>query len=422
MRRDALVAYLIGPGPAVALTPPLLSSDDIFNRFLIDPEMCACGLTTRLLEASLAVQQFVQQCFLGLVTGVSVDSTVDPGWNQWSWMSQFRRWQANRQVFLYPENYLLPELRTDQSPFFVDFENELKQSNCDADATAAAFENYLRKLVEVRNLVVAAHYHETRADGSVVLHVFAKTRGTPPKWYYRTRAEGSFGSGIWSAWEALNLDITSEHLAPVIWDQRLHLVWPIFKQISEKASAQNIPTTSGGAATPSSAPPARKFWTVEFAMSELSAGQWQAKRTYAEKCYFQINSSTDSPRAFTVRASQDSGFNLNIVVYYTGTLLSGGIFGITWRAPENALQVAVCVLSMPDAPLAVSQSRLAPLPDMESLTNLSQSTFIDLSLEPDYAQIESNLLFPIPGPSPQPTASAVKIWSTATTVRRILEP
>ena len=47
------------------MTPPLLSSDDIFNTFLIDPEMCPCGITTRLLEASLAVQQFVQQCFLG---------------------------------------------------------------------------------------------------------------------------------------------------------------------------------------------------------------------------------------------------------------------------------------------------------------------------------------------------------------------
>ena len=74
-------------------------------------------------------------------------------------MSQFRLWQANRQVFLYPENYLLPELRNDKSQFFTDLESDLKQSNCDADATTAVFENYLRKLAAVRNLTVAAHYN-----------------------------------------------------------------------------------------------------------------------------------------------------------------------------------------------------------------------------------------------------------------------
>ena len=174
-RRDALVAYLLGHGPSVPIASPLLSSDDIFNYYLIDPQMCACGITTRLLEASLAVQQFVQQCFLKLVSPVAIDTTIDSGWNQWTWMKQFRLWQANRQVFLYPENYLLPELRTDKSPFFVDLENDLKQSNCDNDAAVAAFQSYLRKLVEVANLVTAAHFQETKADGSRLLHIFART-------------------------------------------------------------------------------------------------------------------------------------------------------------------------------------------------------------------------------------------------------
>ncbi|MEO6973162.1 MAG: neuraminidase-like domain-containing protein [Rhodoferax sp.] len=369
MRRDALVAYLIGQGPVVALAPgdfvgipPLLSSDDIFDYYLIDPEMCACGITTRLLEASLAVQQFVQQCQLGLVPTVTFDAAAYPGWTEWSWMSQFRLWQANRQVFLYPENYLLPELRTDKSPFFADLESDLAQSNCDADAVTAAFENYLRKLVQVRNLVVAAHYHETRADASGVLHVlhlFARTRGTPPQWYYRTRTGVSTGSGIWSAWQALNLDIASDQVVPVVWDQRLHLVWPIFKQISEKASTQTIPTTSGGNANPSSMQPANKYWTVEFAMSERSAGQWQAKRTYAEKCFF---NGQKSPLEFTFRAFQDARFNLQLEVYMDADL------------------AATATLTMPEAPLAVYQ-----LP-MDHFAEVDPST-IDLTQEPSIALI-----------------------------------
>jgi hypothetical protein len=383
-RRDALVAYLTGPGPAIPTTPPLLDSDDIFNTFLIDPQMCPCGITTRLLEGSLAVQQFVQQCFLGLASGVSVDAVSDPGWKQWSWMSQFRLWQANRQVFLYPENYLLPELRTDQSPFFAELGNELKQGNCDTDATTAAFETYLRKLVEVRNLVVGAHYRETRADGSRMLHVFARTQGTPPKWYYRSRAEGIAGAGLWSAWSPVGLDIGADQVVPFVWDQRLHLVWPAFKQISEKAAPQSIPHVDAGAPTPSTAPPPRKFWTVQFSMSELSAGVWQPKRTYAEKCYIEADTPT---LGFTLRAFADAQSNLQLEIYLNVHWVNND----TW----SGVLVSSGMLNMPDAPLITYSENSFPA-----------AATVDLSQEPSYALVTQKVQFP----NALTTAPNYKFW------------
>ncbi len=384
-RRDALVACLLGPGITSTAASPMLTTDDLFDYYLIDPEMSSCALTTRLLQASLAIQQFVQQCFLNLVTGVKIDATADPAWNEWSWMKQFRLWQANRQVFLYPENYLLPELRTGKSPFFTDLENDLRQSNCDDDAVIAAFENYLRKLVEVSRLVISAHYHETKPDGTRVLHVFAHTRGTPPKWYYRTRADGTLGSGIWSAWEPLNLDIPDGQLIPVMWDQRLHLIWPVFKQKSEKAADQPIPQTGGN--TQTSASPPVKFWVVEFALSELSAGQWQAKRTIAEKMYFQLE---DPPTGFTFRAFQDSNSNLQIEVY-ASVIAEGNIptnipvtdAGMVEAASSKATitvpvqLIAVGQLPTPEAPLSV----------VEATFSLPPSNMIDLANDPTYAKI-----------------------------------
>jgi hypothetical protein len=379
-RRDALVAYMLGSGPA-APTPPLLTTDDIFNYYLIDPEMCSCALTTRLLQASLAIQQFVQQCFLNLFfSSVSVDMS-NSLWSEWSWRQQYRLWQANREVFLYPENYVLPETRTNASSFFTDLENDLRQSNCDADAAEAAIQNYLRKLVGVANLQVAAHYNQTLPDGSTVLHVFAHTRGTPPQWYYRTRttmppASGATtmpsAAGAWSAWESLNLDIASQQLVPVIWDQRLHLVWPVFKQIAEKASDQNVPAAGGGTA---SAP--QKFWAVEFAMSELSTGQWQAKQTIAEKMFMNTE---DSPLAFTFRAWQDPCFNLQLAVYYMKLETDDGETGQLVSRPPSAGPsnlVATATLPMPESPLAVFESvGLRPDP-----------TLVDLSQEPTFALV-----------------------------------
>ena len=370
-RRDALVAYLLGPGPVASPGAQFLTTDDIFNYYLIDPEMCACGETTRLLQPSLAIQQFVQQCFLGLTFGATVDTTAAE-WEEWSWRQQYRLWQANREVFLYPENYVLPELRTNASPFFKDLEKELRQTNCDADAVEAAFENYLRKLVSVANLVVAAHYDQANRDGTTALHVFARTRGTPPQWYYRTRTGRAPAAGTWTAWTSLNLDITSDQLMPVIWDRRLHLVWPIFKQITEKQGPQSIPSQGAGSPPPPASQPPKKFWSVQFAMSELAAGRWQPKRTIDEKMYLSPLPGNDSPLAFMFKVFQDPSFNLKIQAHLLGI---GGY-----------LTVAEGSLPAPDSPFSVTQ--------LDQYT--PDQKFIDFSKEPTYALINPY------NPPPQP--------------------
>ncbi len=44
-------------------------------------------------------------------------------------MKRYRVWEANRKVFLWPENWLEPELRDDQSPFFKQTMGELLQGD-----------------------------------------------------------------------------------------------------------------------------------------------------------------------------------------------------------------------------------------------------------------------------------------------------
>jgi peptidoglycan hydrolase-like protein with peptidoglycan-binding domain len=365
-RRDALVAYLLGPGPVTSPGAQFLTTDDIFNYYLIDPEMCACGETTRLLQPSLAIQQLVQQCFLNLTINATVDMT-DPRWKEWSWRQRYQLWRANREVFLYPENFLLPETRGDASPFFTDLERDLRQTNCDADAAEAAFQDYLRKLVGVSRLVVAAHYNQIKPDGSEVLHVFGRTRASPPQWFYRTRTSPTPGNGTWSAWTALNLDIASVHLLPVIWDRRLHLVWPVFKEESQRSQDQTMPKQGG-----QDVPPPRKFWAVEFAMSEFSAGQWQPKQTFAEKMFLRKADPVIGdlpPQAFTFRAYQDNAtMNLLIDAY--------------WNVDNwEVIPAGRATLAMPEAPLAVSEV------EAWFYTLLPPASDVDLAQEPSYALI-----------------------------------
>src|ERR1019366_2862807 len=111
---------------------------------------------------------------------------------------------------------------------------------------------------------------------------------------------------------------------------------PIFKQIAEKQGPQTIPGSGGGG----SAPPAKKFWSIQFATSEFSAGQWQAKRTIDEKMYFDTE---DPPSSFMFKASQDANFNLRIQVYYSDPSDTDG-FARYW---------AEGTMSLPDAPLSI---------------------------------------------------------------------
>ncbi len=116
-KRDALIAYLLSQNPQMS------SSDDLFDYFLVDVEMCSCAPTSRIVSAHGSLQLFVQRCLLGIEPTAVADVSVDSGWQQWSWMQAYRVWQANREVFLYPENWINPPLRDDKSDPFVALEN-----------------------------------------------------------------------------------------------------------------------------------------------------------------------------------------------------------------------------------------------------------------------------------------------------------
>ena len=82
-------------------------------------------------------------------------------WTQWEWMKRFRLWEANRKIFLYPENWIDPSQRRDKSPFFSELEDELQQSDLSQDAAEDALLNYLHKLAEVSHLEICGMCEQT---------------------------------------------------------------------------------------------------------------------------------------------------------------------------------------------------------------------------------------------------------------------
>jgi Tc toxin complex TcA C-terminal TcB-binding domain/Neuraminidase-like domain len=269
-RRIALIAYLIHRPelwfPGASANRPA-NANMLYEHFLIDVEMSACQLTSRVRQAIAAVQLFIQRCLMGLEGSLEIAPTLARQWE--TWMKTYRYWEANRKIFVYPENWIEPELRDDKSPFFKTLENALLQNDVTQETVENAFYRYLEQLNEVARLEIVGMYVEEEAR---IIHVFGRTPGIPHRYYYRrliSTAQTSWLSGHWTAWEKVELDIEGDHLIPVIWNRRLYLFWAIFTDKTERTELNE--NASASERQP------KNYWEIQLAYSEYRNDQWSAK-------------------------------------------------------------------------------------------------------------------------------------------------
>jgi hypothetical protein len=264
-QRAALVAYLM---PRLGFT----DTGELFGHFLIDVEMGPCMQTSRVKQAISSVQLFIQRCRMNLERNDDPKKDVDPKMidsSRWQWMQNYRVWEANLKVFLYPENWIEPELRDDKSPFFRELESEMLQAEVTTENAEIALGNYLEKLDTVSQLQICGMYEETNftvdENRESVLHVFGHTYSTPRLFYYRQLVTVNANYRYWTAWQKAPLDIEANEVLPVIWNRRLYLFWQVLTaKASDKQKNALAPTTL-----------ARLAW------SEYRNGKWSAKRVMA---------------------------------------------------------------------------------------------------------------------------------------------
>lgn len=277
-KRDALSAFwLAAPPPPGVPTGKWDSPNDLYAYYLLDVEMSSCMSTSRLVQASGSVQLFVQRCLMGLEPEVVVDVDGDDGdsaWRWWTWMRKYRVWEANRKVFLWPENWIEPELRKDKSPFFKDLETELSQNELRQDTVEQAFTAYLEKLDGVAQLEPAGFFQEDDGDDTIV-HVLGRTQGAEPRLYYYRR----YDYRQWTPWEKVELDIQGEYLIPAVVNRRLYLFWPVFMEVPfEGSRTMTIPSPNQTVTLQ----PGRKVLRLQLAVSDYRQGKWTPKRVSKE--------------------------------------------------------------------------------------------------------------------------------------------
>lgn len=295
--RDALVALLLHK-------KGWRGTDRILEHCLIDPLVQPCLRTTVTLEAVGAVQQFVQRVLFGLEPGLS---TVTELRRRWSWMRSYRVWEANRKVFLFPENWLFPELRDDKSSSFRLLESALGQGELNDERARQAFGGFLDDVVLMGQVQVLGMYDDAEWDASVppkrirrTLYAVGRTTN-PPYLYYWRRCEDFGGVGMeWGGWQRVELDIQGDHVLPYVHRGALCLAWPV---LTERQSSSQ--------------------WQLSFEWSRLDGGGW--RRAEGARKPLDL-----APVAFRTR---DSAFTFRCLVENEGVRL--GCYALP--VPQNSL-------------------------------------------------------------------------------------
>ncbi len=267
-KRDALVAYLL------AENPQMKTVNDLYDYFLVDVAMEACMPSSRIVQAHGAIQLFVQRCLMGLEPKAAADADNDAGWAQWKWMKNYRVWEANRKVFVYPENWIEAELRDDKSFLFTELENELQQNELTEFTAENALIRYLEKLDNIAFLEVTATWYQSDIK---TMHVFARTKGGDPAIYYYRRLEKE---RYWTPWEKVELDITGDHLLAFERNNRLCLAWPVFSEEPDPNPQSTIPGSTAGTVVNNDKP--KRKLKIQLAVSEYANKKWQPKKISQE--------------------------------------------------------------------------------------------------------------------------------------------
>jgi hypothetical protein len=173
------------------------------------------------------VQLFVQRALMGHEDDVTLS---DEHSDAWVWMKRYRVWEANRKIFLYPENWVHAGAPRRQVPALPQARGrDLSVDDLGGVASKRPTSAISRGSTRSRVLRSAGTYHEVErtSKGEVVvdrLHVFGRTHDDPSKVFYRQRIDDAY----WTPWEEVPFQIEARGVLPIMVNRRLVLIWPKF--------------------------------------------------------------------------------------------------------------------------------------------------------------------------------------------------
>ncbi|XLS29484.1 neuraminidase-like domain-containing protein [Flavobacteriaceae bacterium M23B6Z8] len=230
--RDALVAFIIYNKTIRTKNFGFDTINDLYDYFLLDISMSDCFTLPKIVIATNSLQTYINRCLLGLEVSrdekFMVILDLDEK-EEWEWRKNYRVWEANRKIFLFPENYIEPEIRDNKTPEFKELEDELLQQKLNLEVVQNAYKKYLHQVMKLAELKIVGAYRDVW-NGTTKFYLFGRTSTQPNEYYYRHLELLTDGGRKWSNWEKMNVAISSEDVSAIRLNGKLYVFWTSYQR------------------------------------------------------------------------------------------------------------------------------------------------------------------------------------------------
>lgn len=152
----------------------------------------------------------------------------------WPWFRNYRVWEANRQVFVTPENYLEPDLRSNTSDVFTRFINNLQAGTITDDVVSSAFDTYVDDFSNIASLRIIGSNFTQKDSTNGTVQLIGQSHTSPVLYYYRTGTvsidpdTGASAPTGWTPWSQITTSIPAQFISTVYAFNRLFVFWVEF--------------------------------------------------------------------------------------------------------------------------------------------------------------------------------------------------
>lgn len=252
--RDALVGYLLKKILPDKRVQNVTNAEQLYSYLLLDVNVSSEISTTQLLEATGAIQLYINRALEGAEPATFKSNPAVPNEtndaakrtlvDQWAIDREYQLWRANQELGLFPAHYVDPERIQNASADYMAFADALNQGRLDDNAIRAALNPYLSDLSS-RGRATIGGLSQVPVPGTrnVTLYVTARTPGDAGDWYLRTLTLTDTGPKETLPWEKIDVAIPRVEFSapiPIMFKGAIYLVWVEY----DEESYQNSHDTS----------------------------------------------------------------------------------------------------------------------------------------------------------------------------------
>jgi|GEM_PF-6012997 len=246
--------------------PDIQTPEALSNYLLMDVKTDESVPISYVREGINAALHYINRCRFGLEMNVGRMRDITD--EHWAWIMNYSEWKANRMVFVFPENYLLPDIRSAQSLIFKQSLQNISGRPLDAAASEAFYAQYLDNFAKLSDIVPCASYLSSDT-ASEQLYLFGRTQ-TDNKLFYCIRK-----NAVWGEWLEVEASVPVDDITPIFIFGKLFIFWI---EPMQGTSPEISFTTENNETTPILVQNTGTRIAVKFTFRSLS-GTWNAAKT-----------------------------------------------------------------------------------------------------------------------------------------------